>query len=117
MKIIALLTLTAVLGSSSFALASPPPSCPPGGGCDSCSCGNVTRAEGESAADAQKRVVTAELTRLVTHYVFDASIRSELLRTLKSDPERALDFLALAQAAFSDTDRACFKRISDHFRC
>ena len=117
MKKIALLTLAAVLGSFSSALASSPSSCPPGGACAACMCGEINCAEGESVAAAQKRVMAAELTRLVARYVSDASIRSELLRTLKSDPERALDFVALAKAAFSETDRACFKRVSEHFKC
>jgi hypothetical protein len=114
---IALLTLAAVLGSFCSVLASSPSSCPPGGTCASCVCGEIKSAEGETVAAAQKRVMATELTRLVARYVADAAIRSELLRTLKSDPARALDFVALAKAAFSETDRACFKRVSEHFNC
>jgi hypothetical protein len=117
MKKIALLTLAAVLGSFSSALASSPASCAPGGACDACMCCEITCAEGESVAAAQKRVMAAELARLVARYVADASIRSELLRTVKSHPERALDFVALAKAEFSETDRACFQRVSEHFKC
>jgi hypothetical protein len=119
MKKIALfsLTLAAVLGSFSFALASSPAACAPGGACVPCICCEIKCAEGESVATAQKRVMLSELTRLVARYVSDASIRSELLRTLKSNPERALDFVALAKAEFSETDRGCFKRVSEHFKC
>lgn len=119
MKKIALFTLTlaAVLGSFSSALASSPSSCSPDSACAAGMCGEIKCAEGESIAAAQKRVVTAELARLVVRYVSDASIRSELLRTVKSDPERALDFVALAKGAFSETDRAAFKRVSEHFKC
>jgi hypothetical protein len=117
MKNIALLTLAAVLGSSSSALASSCSPCPPEGACSASACCEIKCAEGESVAAAQKRVMAAELARLVARYVSDASIRGELLRTLKRDPERALDFVALAKAAFSEADRACFKRVSDHFKC
>ena len=117
MKKIALLTLAAVLGRFSSALAASPASTPPGDACTAGMGGEIKCAEGESVAAAQKRVMAAELTRLVARYVSDASIRRELLRTLNSDPARALDFVALAQAAFSATDRACFKRVSEHFKC
>ena len=117
MKKIALLTLAAVLGSFSAAFASSPSSCPPAGGCAECRCNEINCADGESVAAAQQRVRAAELARLVARYVSDTSIRSHLLRTLKSDPERALDFVALAKAAFSETDRACFKRVSEQFKC
>lgn len=117
MKKIALLTLVAALGSFSSARASSPSSFPPSSACAAGLCCEIKCAEGESVATAQKRVMAAELTRLVARYVADASIRSELLRTLKNDPERALDFVALAKAAFSETDRACFQRISEHFKC
>ena len=112
MKKIALLTLAAILGSFSSALAS---SRPTGGACAACMCCEIKCAEGESVAAAQKRVMAAELTRLVARYVSDASIRRHLVRTLQSDPARALDFVALAKTAFSETDRACFKRVSDHY--
>jgi hypothetical protein len=115
MKKIALLTLAAVLGSFSSALASAPSPCSPGGACAPSTCGEIKCAEGESVAAAQKRVMTAELTRLVARYVSDASLRSELLLTLKSDPKRALDFVALVKAEFSETDLAAFKRVSEHF--
>lgn len=117
MKKIALLTLAAVLGGVSSALASSPSSGPPGGASAACLCGEIKCAEGESVAAAQKRVMAAELARLVARYVSDISIRSHLLRTLKSDPARALDFVALAKAAFSETDRACFKRVSGKIKC
>jgi hypothetical protein len=117
MKKITLLALAAVLGSFSSALAASRASCAPDGACAACGCGEIKCAEGESVAAAEKRVMAAELARLVVRYVSDASIRSHLLRTLKSDPERALDFVALAQAAFSETDRACFKRVSEQFKC
>lgn len=116
MKKIVLLTLLAVLGSFSSALASSPSSGSTGGACDA-SCCQTKCADGESVAAAQQRVAFAELSRLVERYVSDASLRSELLRTLKSDPERALDFVALQKAAFSETDRVAFQRVSDHFKC
>ena len=115
MKKIALLTLAAVLGSFSSALASSPSSCSSDGACAASTGCEIKCAEGESIAAAQQGVMAAELTRLVERYVSDASLRSELLRTLKSDPERALDFVALAKATFSETDRASFKRVSEHF--
>jgi hypothetical protein len=117
MKKIALLTLAAVLGSFSSALASSPSSCSPAGGCAACLCCEIKCAEGESVAAAQKRVMAAELARLVERFVPDTSIRSELLRTLKDDPQHALDSVALAKAAFSESDRACFKRVSEYFKC
>ena len=117
MKKIALLTLAAVLGSFSSALASSPPSGQPDGACVACVCCEIKCAEGESVAAAEKRVLAAELARLVARYVSDASIRSHLLSTLKSHPERALEFVALAKAEFSETDRACFKRVSEQFKC
>ena len=80
-------------------------------------CCEIKCAEGESVAAAQQRVMAAELVRLVAHYVSDASLRSELLRTLKDDPQRALDSVALANAAFSESDRACFTRVSEYFKC
>ncbi|HEX2852614.1 MAG TPA: hypothetical protein VHO24_05195 [Opitutaceae bacterium] len=122
MKRNALLTvaLAVVLGSFSAALASSPSSsssCAPDGACAAPQCCEITCAGGESVAAAEKRVITAELSRLVSRYVADASLRTELLRTLKSDPERALEFVALAKARFSEADRAAFKRVSDHFKC
>jgi hypothetical protein len=118
MKKIALLTLAAVLGNFSSARASSPSLCPPAGACcPACQCDEIKCAEGETVAIAQKRVMAAELARLVARYVSHPSIRNHLLRTLKSDPERALDFVALAKAAFSETDRACFKRVSEQFKC
>jgi hypothetical protein len=119
MKKIALFTLTlaAAFGGVSSALAASNEACPPSGACDATLCCEIKCAEGESVAAAQKRVVFAELALLVTRYVSDASLRSELLRTLKTDPERALDFVALKKAAFSETDHATFKRVSGHFKC
>lgn len=119
MKKIALLTLTlaAVLGSFSFALASSPASGSPDGASAPALCCEIKCAEGESVAAAEKRIMAAELTRLVERYVLDASLRTELIRTLKSNPERALDFVALAKAKFSESDHAAFKRVSSHFRC
>ena len=117
MKKIALFTLplAAVLGSFSSALASSPSSWSPAGARAPGTGGEIKCAEGESVAALQKRAMTAELAYLVARYVSDASLRSELLRTLKSDPARALDSVALAQATFSETDRAAFKRVSEHF--
>lgn len=122
MKKIALftLTLTAVLASFSSAFASSPSSWSlsswsPAGACAAGTCCEIKCAEGESVAVLQKRAMTAELAYLVARYVSDASIRSELLRTLKSDPARALESVALAQATFSESDRAAFKRVSEHF--
>jgi hypothetical protein len=117
MKKIALLTFAAVLGGVSSAFASSPASCAPDGACAPCQCCEMKCAEGESVAAAQKRVMAADLTRLVARYVPDASIRGHLVRTLQSDPRRALDFVALAQANFSEADRACFKRVLGHFKC
>lgn len=117
MKKIALLTLAAVLGSFSSALASSPSSCSPGGACAAAgTCGEIKGVEGESVVAAQKRAMAAELTGLVTRYVYDASLRSELLRTLSSDPRRALDSVAFVESAFSEADRAVFKRISGYFK-
>ena len=76
MKKIALLTLAAVLGSFSSALASSPSSGSPAGACAASMCCEIKSAEGESVAAAQKRVMLAELTGLVARYVSDASIRS-----------------------------------------
>ncbi len=117
MKKIILLPLLALLGAASASFATPPASCPPGDPCTECICCEIKPADGESVAAAQKRVMAYELARLVTRYVGDVSLRGELLRTVKSDPERALDFVARAKATFSETDRACFKRISEHFKC
>lgn len=117
MKKIALLTLAAVLGSFSSALASSPSTCSPGDGCASYLCCEIKCADGEIFAAAQKRFMAAELAGLVERFVPDASIRSELLLTLKDDPQRALDSVALAKAAFSESDRASFKRVSEYFMC
>jgi hypothetical protein len=124
MKKIALLTLAAVIGSLSIALASSPASCPSDGACAASTCCEVQCAAGETVAAAQERVMAAELTRLVARYVSDPAIRSELPRALKNDPER--DFAAVAKvfnelrrhlAAFSETDRASFKRLTGYFIC
>lgn len=68
--------------------------------------------------------MAAELTRLVARYVSDPSLLSELPRVLKSDPERDVDALAKVfnelrrhLAAFSETDRASFKRLTGYFIC
>lgn len=68
--------------------------------------------------------MAADLTRLVTRYVSDASIRSALPLALKSYPERDFDALAkvfnelrLHHAAFSETDRACANRVAKYFLC
>lgn len=117
MKKIVLLTLAAALGNFSSVFASSPSSGSPGSPSAASTCCEIKCAEGESLAAAEQRVMTAELKRLVERYISDAAVRSELLRTLKSDPERALDFVALANAAFSEADGACFKRVSEYFKC
>lgn len=115
MKKIALLTLIVVLGGTPSAFAASPSSCPLDDDCAGCMCDKIECAEGESLVAARKRIMAAELARLVTRYVSHSAIRHHLLLTLKTDPARALDFVALAKAAFSDADRACFKRVSAHF--
>lgn len=112
-----LLPLIVLLGATSAAFATPPAACLPDGDCTDCTCCDIKCADGESVAAAQKRVMAAELTRLVTRYVTETAIRGELVRTLETDPQRALDFVARSKARLSEADRACFQRVSDHFKC
>lgn len=117
MKKLVLLPLFALLSAASATFAAPPASCPPGDICTDCICCEIKCAEGETLAAAQKRVMAYELARLVNRYVADTAIRGQLLRTLTSAPLRALDFVAQAKSTFNESDRACFQRISDHFKC
>ena len=120
MKLVSLLALTAVFAVPSSASASVPAageSCPPTA-CDSaCCCKEICPLPGETTPAAQKRQMSAELLRLVSRYVSDAKLRSELREAATAQPVRVLNHAALRDAKLSESDRVCLKRLVDYFEC
>jgi hypothetical protein len=107
---------TAILAGGSSVLASPSPDCPTTEPCV-CVCREIIPALGETVATAEKRLMTADLVRLIERYVTDATLRAELRGTVAVDAERVSKHIALAKAKFSEADRACYKRVVSYFNC
>jgi hypothetical protein len=108
-----LLLLVAALTSGSPLLASS------SSGCESCVCvcREIIPAIGEKMADAEKRLMTADLVRLIERYVSDTEVRAELRRVAATNATHATKHAALATAKFTDADRACYDRVMDYFNC
>jgi hypothetical protein len=108
-----LLLLAAALAGGSPVLASS------SSGCESCMCvcREIIPDIGEKIADAEKRLMTADLIRLIERYVPEPSTRAELRRVAATKATQATKHAALTNAKFTDADRACYKRVMDYFDC
>jgi hypothetical protein len=111
-----LTVVTVLLAGGSSVLASPPADCPTNEPCV-CVCREIIPAPGETTAAAQKRLMTADLIRLIDRYVTDPTLRTALRSAVAMDAERTSKHVVLAKAKFSEADLACYKRVVGYFDC
>jgi hypothetical protein len=114
MKHLIIAIASAAAASSSF--ASPPTDCPTNEPCV-CVCREIIPAVGETLAVAEKRLMTADLLRLLERYVTDVNKRDELRRETATNVDQVIKHVALLKADFSEADRSCFKRVASYFNC